>query len=348
LRYLGPLLAVSSKHNYAPQHVRNWEIRQNNLLREIQDMDADVLCLQEVSDISLQETFVPTLEKLGLTCAGFAPSNDNTARKTAFDAMPHSMIGSAIFCKTLPAKQGKNTQKEGEMLTVLSSRRVLLKDFAPLRKSFSRKFVVDVQTKPNSMVMAHVKLPGSDKTILVANTHLYWNPQRQDIKTMQLYAVGAALTCYAKVLGFTQANLPPLVLCGDFNAMPLRKLSPFDDRHSSAPAHTALFELFSTGALQSSHAEHPDEWYKRVLHASSPRIGPLAIDWRLQNIYDVPAFQEYSPMFTTKTDDFEGWIDHIWVNNKVDVSMALVPPVRASDGALREDFPPIPNEVSIS
>ena len=47
-----------------------------------------------------------------------------------------------------------------------------------------------------------------------------------------------------------------------------------------------------------------------------------------------------------QTDEFQGWIDHIWVNPRVTVESVLRPPVRALDlnaGQRAREFAPIPN-----
>lgn len=72
--------------------------------------------------------------------------------------------------------------------------------------------------------------------------------------------------------------------------------------------------------------------------------------WRFKNAYQIDEFIDQSPLFTTKTDDFEGWIDHIWVNSAVHVEKVLSVPVRSSDFAsnrISGAFQPIPNQVSI-
>ncbi len=45
--------------------------------------------------------------------------------------------------------------------------------------------------------------------------------------------------------------------------------------------------------------------------------GALCSPWRFTNAYDIDEFSAHKPLFTTKTDLFEGWIDHVWVNSGV-------------------------------
>ena len=71
----------------------------------------------------------------------------------------------------------------------------------------------------------------------------------------------------------------------------------------------------------------------------------------------MPEFEAQQPVFTTKTDDFQGWIDHIWLNSQLDqetvgkgerlmVSHVLVPPLRVGDASVSlkaREFAPIPS-----
>lgn len=202
---LGPLHGEGSKHDYAPVHVTKWTRRREKLCDELRSLGADVLCLQEVSQKALRETFIPGLRQVGLVCSGFAPSKAGAESKGRFG---HKNIGCAIF--TRPAR-----------IRVLSSKRVHLRDFAPLGNCASHNFHVDVSALWNPMALLHVELvdgavrgdegpaedaaevsaesageaPASEplpppllspaqlrRSLIIANTHIYWNPARADIK----------------------------------------------------------------------------------------------------------------------------------------------------------------------
>jgi len=79
-------------------------------------------------------------------------------------------------------------------------------------------------------------------------------------------------------------------------------------------------------------------------------LGQLNSNLILHNIYEMNEFIDSKPLFTTKTDEFQGWIDHIWTNNKIDVDMVLSPPIRSGDleaNIKGRRFAPIPNKVII-
>lgn len=301
-----------------------------------------MLCLQEVTDRGLRETFMPALKEIGLDCVGYAPmrppgltsprSRDVGGQDLVAN---HMSMGCAVFSRP-------------DSVQILSSKRVFLKDFAPLSRSMSTPFNSDVRTKLNTMVMILVKIADTNKTAIIANTHLFWDPARVDIKTTQTFAAMEAIGRFAQVCGYTKENTPAVILCGDLNGMPYRVPSNgWSAEEGDNP--TGMFELLSTGTLSNIHPEHPDQWHSKVRsRGTCPRIGAFHSNLRLQNAYQLPEFSHYAPLFTTKTDDFQGWIDHIWVSEQVQVARALVPPVYRGDihsSTRNKAFPPIPDEV---
>lgn len=343
----GALHAESQKHSYALPKITTWTSRRQKLVEELKVMDADIYCLQEVTDRGLRETFMPALKEMGMECVGHAPmrgpglttkqpsGNSTSSQDLSHD---HFSIGCSIFCKT-------------GTVQVLSSKRVFLRDFAPIKNSKSHVFNTDIRLKLNTMVMILVKIVGTNKTAIIANTHLHWDPARVDIKNTQAVAVAEAIERFAEVSGYTKENTPPVILCGDFNVVPYQ-VPAKGWSAEEGDVLTGLFELFTTGTLSNVHPEHPDQWHTKVRsQVLCPRIGAYNTNLRLRNAYFLPEFAQYAPQFTTKTDDFQGWIDHIWVNDKVEVAQAMVPPVYRGDikaGALSRAFMPIPDEVSLS
>lgn len=97
---------------------------------------------------------------------------------------------------------------------------------------------------------------------------------------------------------------------------------------------------------------------KDVINPSIGVFGRNQLALRLSNIFSLGSFSKYEPKFTTKTDDFQGWIDHIWVNDAVAVERVLIPPITAQrkedsetdssendqNNAFENSFLPIPNE----
>eukprot|EP01038_Epipyxis_sp_PR26KG_P007935 gene7935-10768_t len=324
---LGPLHGEGSKHEYAPVSVTKWTRRRDVLIQELIGLNADIFCLQEVSFKSLRETFIPGMKRIGLECCGYAPTKTSHESKGKFG---HKNIGSAMFY---------NPQK----LNIVTSKKFHLKDFALLNHCRSHEFVVDVHSKMNTMLIVQFNVTATNENIIIGNTHLFWDPAREDIKTIQALAVTQCIQSFCNNCKFEKNNLPPLIICGDFNAMPNVLHDDFGDYKS------ALFEIFSNGYLNINHPQHPDNWFNTKVNANSPnpRLGQLNSNLILHNIYEMNEFIDSKPLFTTKTDEFQGWIDHIWTNNKIDVDMVLSPPIRSGDleaNIKGRRFAPIPNK----
>ena len=93
---LGPLHGEGSKHHYADSKVVRWSRRRDKLLAEMRSLDADFLCLQEVSGKALRETFMPGLQPSGLECVGYAPAKTGKAK----GKYAHRLLGCAVFANT--------------------------------------------------------------------------------------------------------------------------------------------------------------------------------------------------------------------------------------------------------
>lgn len=117
-------------------------------------------------------------------------------------------------------------------------------------------------------------------------------------------------------MGYDKANLPPLIFCGDFNSLP----TIFNET-SSSHEPSALFEYLERGVLSEHHPHHPDTYFKVLGDNKNPNIGDFRLHDPLLNIFSVPEFKNDQPLATTKTDDFAGWIDHVWVSKEVSVDM---------------------------
>ena len=405
---LGPLHGESSKHDYATEAITRWSRRRDRLIEEIVDLEADILCLQEVSQKALKETFIPRLLGSGLECTGFAPSKRGNGQTGKY---AHKYVGCAIFTRS--AK-----------LELLESKRVHLRDWAPLAECQSTTLREEMQSHWNCMAMglfrvrsqprSHSQSPeegGAGATIMVGNAHLFWNPARADVKVLQAAACTHALakfmeetTTAAGVVNADDGLLSPkLVLCGDFNTPPTlaQQFDPqtlydeYEDIYgdnedtaaaaaaaadddggycyppdggiggynyppgggefvgvSGAGALTGPFQYLSGGRIDNDHPHHPDNWSTRLpgdKGLPNPRLGPLLNPFpgMMHPLIDIAAFRPHQPLFTTRTDDFSGWIDHVWCSQGVEVTAVMVPAVRAGDleASLKSRaFAPIPDK----
>ncbi|XP_068454923.1 protein angel homolog 2 isoform X2 [Clinocottus analis] len=169
-----------------------WSHRLPNLLAEIQQHDADILCLQEVQEDHYEDQIKPALQALGYQCEF----------KKRTGSKPD---GCAVVFKT-------------SRLSLLSSNPV--EYFRPGDALLDRDNVALV------LLLRPVAAAGSDPSafICVANTHLLYNPRRGDIKLAQLAILLAEIGRLSRP---PDGAANPVVLCGDFNSTPPSPLYHF-------------------------------------------------------------------------------------------------------------------------
>jgi mRNA deadenylase 3'-5' endonuclease subunit Ccr4 len=253
---LGPLHGESLKHSYAPMKIRKWTRRRDKLVKELRQMDADIFCLQEVSRRSLKETYIPGLKRQGLELYGYAPTKQSSEEK---GINGHKHVGCAIF-----ARESK--------VELLATKRLHLRDYCAdqLNTSRSEGFKYDIKTKWNSMVMVHGRLIASNQTFVIANTHIFWDPSRPDLKILQVAAAMDAIQRFCRESSYVEGFLPPIILCGDFNSLTTRTNT------SSDPS--AMSMLLEASSLSSLDPEHPDVYYQSLGNLVSPSIGkPMTV-----------------------------------------------------------------------
>ncbi|XP_056424267.1 protein angel homolog 2 isoform X2 [Hyla sarda] len=167
-----------------------WHYRLPNILRELQEMNADILCLQEVQEDHYQEQIKPRLEALGYTCA--------------FKARTGSKPDGCAIC--------------------FKSAKFKLKLVKPV-EYFRRDIPLLDRDNVGLVLMLQPKARGRDASMIcVANTHLLYNPRRGDIKLTQLAILLAEIT---EVVQTPEGGFCPIVLCGDFNSVPGSPLHQF-------------------------------------------------------------------------------------------------------------------------
>ncbi|CAB1433904.1 unnamed protein product [Pleuronectes platessa] len=180
-------------YSHCEPGVLPWEYRLPNLLAEIQQHDADILCLQEVQEDHYENQIKPALQGLGYQCE----------YKKRTGSKPD---GCAVIFKS-------------SRLSLVSSNPVEF--FRPSDALLDRDNVgLVVLLRPNNVVGK------SDPSgfICVANTHLLYNPRRGDIKLAQLAILLAEIRRLSRL---PDGSTNPVVLCGDFNSTPLSPLYGF-------------------------------------------------------------------------------------------------------------------------
>ncbi|XP_077537883.1 protein angel isoform X1 [Haemaphysalis longicornis] len=185
-------------YQHCRQEVLSWPLRRHNLLAELREADADVLCLQELQEDHYETDFKPELEKMGYGCL--------YKRRTG-----NKHDGCGIFYRksVFELDRFQAVEYSRSDVTVLDRDNVAL--IAMLKP---------VAGKGNF---------GSDFRLCVSTTHLLFNPRRGDIKLAQLCLLLAEIDRLAS-RGEAADGSPlycPIVLCGDMNSEPHSPLYAF-------------------------------------------------------------------------------------------------------------------------
>ncbi|XP_048105748.1 protein angel homolog 2 isoform X2 [Alosa alosa] len=176
------------KHCSLP--ILKWNYRLRNIMKEIQRHNADILCLQEVQEDHYETQVKPSLESLGYHC--------EYKKRTG-----NKVDGCAVVFKQAS-------------FSLVSCHPVeYFKRDIPLLDRDNVGLVLLLKPKLEKGITNH---------LCVANTHLLYNPRRGDIKLTQL---GLLLAEISHVSKQSDGSTCPVVLCGDFNAVPWSPLYRF-------------------------------------------------------------------------------------------------------------------------
>uniref|UniRef100_A0A3Q3AJK6 Protein angel homolog 2-like n=1 Tax=Kryptolebias marmoratus TaxID=37003 RepID=A0A3Q3AJK6_KRYMA len=180
-------------YHHCEPGVLPWDHRLPNLLAEIQELNADIVCLQEVQEDHYETQIKPALQARGYQCE----YKRRTGKKPD---------GCAVIFKT-------------SCFSLLSSTPVEF--FRPGDDLLDRDNVgLVVLLQPNNSIGRS----DSSSFICVANTHLLYNPRRGDIKLAQLAILLAEIDRLSRL---PDGSTNPVLLCGDLNSTPWSPLYRF-------------------------------------------------------------------------------------------------------------------------
>eukprot|EP00041_Stephanoeca_diplocostata_P015550 m.297136 g.297136 ORF g.297136 m.297136 type:complete len:513 (-) comp20076_c0_seq1:197-1735(-) len=288
--------ATRQLYSYCPPWALEWDYRKENILKELEHYNADIILLQEVEQSEFYGYFQPELHQRGYEGVYRAKSRARTMgeRDRKF------VDGCAIFfrCAEFTLHQ--------EMLV----------EFERLASSVgagSQDMLNRVMPKDNiavGVILKHVK---TGKPMFVGNAHLTWDPVFKDVKVVQAALLVNEVN---KFIEQYEAQLPeeskggprmPVVLGGDFNSEP----------------SSGVYELLATGRIGQDHPDLEDRDYKTF----GERVG-FDHKLNLKSVYtgEMP--------YTNYTHEYKGIIDYVFYSADRFAPTELLGPVDAY--AMRE------------
>ena len=299
--------ATSAQYGYTPSRALAWDYRSNLILQEIQDHDADFVCLQELDMESYNELFRKQLVHNDYQGV-FWPK---TRAKTMAEKEARLVDGCATFYK-----KSKYILLQKEFID-FANLAINRPDMKGEHDVFNR-----VMPKDNIAVLTFFENRFTGSRFIVVNAHIHWDPHFADVKLVQVAILMEQIDKFAdkwsrhppcadktafrhsEVDGDLKAPTPeplpapgpsleyssgtqiPLIICGDFNA----------------GVGSGVHELITQGSVAPDHSD-----FKNRKYGNFTRDG-MTHSFSIKSAYN--GTQELS--FTNYTLNFTGVIDYIW------------------------------------
>ncbi|KAL4424299.1 hypothetical protein ABPG75_001600 [Micractinium tetrahymenae] len=295
--------ATSGMHDYCPAKFLAWAYRKQRILEELLQMDADIVCLQEVERPFFEAELEPAMAQHGYQALYYARQR----RPSEPPTMPEE--GISLLYRT-------------DRLEHRDSKAVRLADWVD--PSLRGRFWQAVRARQDGAVFALLRDRATRRHLLAGCTHLFWDPRFPDVKAAQ-----AALLCKAAA-GFLRrqpalrlapeaelAAAMPTVIAGDFNSLPRKAQS---DAFDAVPPGQVLVSGVHTilagpeGGIDSTHPDHPA---RRSLAGGPgqhelPSLRLSSAPFRLASAAAQAWGRE--PPVTNRTASFSGTLDYVFLS----------------------------------
>jgi CCR4-NOT transcription complex subunit 6 len=320
--------ATTQVYGYTPTGALAWDYRKDRIMQEFRDRGADILCLQEVSTDVFRDFFSPELAQEGYKGVHWP----RPKAKTMNEKDAASVDGCAVFYK---ASSWILLDKHLIDYANIAINRPDMKNHHDI---FNR-----VMPKDNIGIICFFESRRTGARLIVANTHLAWEPTLADVKLVQtailmenitrlaekyarwpalkdkkMFQIPLSLMDEPKVV---RQDIPepgpsqeyrsntdiPLLVCGDYN-------STYD---------SSVYDLLSQGRVPPDHSDFKGHQYGNFTREGIEH--PFSMRSAYNHLIGTP---EELP-FTNYVPTFKGVIDYIWYStNTLEVVELLGPPDR--------------------
>lgn len=295
--------ATAAMYGYTPSEALAWQQRRDMIFDEMTGRNADIMCLQEMDVENYHEFFRPNLASEDYKGVFYPKSR----AQTMGEKESRNVDGCAIFYK--------NTK-----YILLDKKQIVYSREAIQRPHMKGEHDVYNRVMPRDHVAAVAFLENrqTGSRMIVANTHLTWEPWFSDIKIVQVAILMEELVkmseawarhppCKDKELfkfasedsdtadgvkvepgpsmKYDDSRDIPLVVCGDFNST----------------RDSGVYDLITQGSLSNSHVELGNQKYGDFTRHGMNH--PFSLKSAYSHINELP--------FTNYTPDFRKVID--WV-----------------------------------
>jgi CCR4-NOT transcription complex subunit 6 len=304
---LADIYGTQQLYPYCPVWALRWNYRRGNILRELLQFDADILCLQEVQADHFEKFLYPELKRCNYEGLYKAKTRPSLGQEGKVD-------GCALFYRTdrfklkekyvIEFNEVAAKWKDDELkkaagtctpAQLAEKEKLLKRGVARLSKDNVAQLAV-LESVYNPAMMAAGRYPPPEPyRLCVANTHIFWDPDYPDVKLWQTNMLVKELE------KFTQARQVPLVLCGDLNSEP----------------SSSVYELLSRQSVSHDHVD-----LEKDVCAVLPHIAELCHNLPLASAYF--AVTDAEPEHTNFTGHYKGVLDYVWFSQDSLLPMSVV------------------------
>ncbi|EAS05777.2 endonuclease/exonuclease/phosphatase family protein (macronuclear) [Tetrahymena thermophila SB210] len=243
---------------YCPKQYLNFDYRKWKIVEEIKLINSDIVCLQEADHI--EDFYYQQFQDLGY--------------QIQYALKPYRAEGILVMFKK-------------DKFKMISEHVINFDNEIP--DTFNK---ANYQRNNNALII-QLKHLISDLNIVIANTHLFWNPQNEEVKLLQTAQILQHLTKNYK----QDENI---ILCGDFNSMP-----------------TSNVIKYITDKKEPHLSRVEKQFAKYVLIKDMMAIHNMFSEMNLIDLkssYDDYLKTGKHPEFTNYTQNFKGTLDYILFN----------------------------------
>jgi CCR4-NOT transcription complex subunit 6 len=269
---LSEIYTNSQAYPYCPKWGLAWTYRRLNLVREIVQYDADILCLQECQADHYEEHFFPHFTRLGYSGVYKAKTREAMGRRGKID-------GCATFFRKDKFILRETTNVEYNAIAHGRTQ---------MQRTLNRCLKGNV-----GLILVLDAIDGTGP-IIVANTHLFWDPDLTDVKLFQADAFMQELEMMCQRI----SPDTPIIIGGDFNSEPI----------------SSVYELLANGSCSGRDDMVEDSY--GVLATCR-----LQHNLHLRSTYSLSGSE---PAYTNYTGTFHGTLDYIWYTPESVVATALM------------------------
>ncbi|XP_076444929.1 uncharacterized protein LOC143282923 [Babylonia areolata] len=184
---------VRTDYSYTAEEFLCQDYRHSLLMKELQYLDGDVICLQEVSPDYFNTTLLPAMKGLGYDGLMMCRTKE------------YYNEGGATFFRTSRFKLESSKQVS---LSEAASNMIEKTEVSPAVQRAAKDYL----DRADVVVITCLRCESSGDVITVGNVHLWWDDDlHPDVKTIQAYC---AVQEVVAVSGSRGAH----VICGDFNS----------------------------------------------------------------------------------------------------------------------------------